>query len=331
MPSPEIGAVMRRRHFLGLVGGAALWPLAARAQPVPVVGFLNSASADGYAAMVTAFRQGLKESGYVEGHNVAIEYRWGDNNDSRLPQLAADLVRRQVAVIVANGPAARPAKDATTTIPIVFVSGVDPIEARLVDSLSRPSGNVTGYSLLSGELGTKRLELMREIMPSASVLAVLVHPTSPRLDYETTEIPKQAGKLGVKVLILRASTESEIESAFSKLLQDGAGALLISSDPFFTSRISYLASLAARYRVPTSYSFREFAIAGGLVSYGTDLPDIYRRAGQYVARIFAGTKPADLPVQQPTKFELVINLKTAKSLGIVVPQSLLLRADEVIE
>ncbi len=324
---------MRRREFIAGLGAAAAWPVMARAQQaaMPVVGFLSSASADGYATVVTAFRQGLKDNGYVEARNVAVEYRWGGGNNSRLPQLAADLASRHVNVIVANGPSVRPAMTATKTIPIVFVTGVDPLAARLVNSLSHPGGNATGLSLFSGELGAKRLELMREMVPSASVMAILVNPTSPRLEFDTIEIPKQASKLGAKVLIIKASTDSEIEAAFASAMQSKVGALLISSDPYFTTRVDLLASLSAKYRLPTSYSFREFAMAGGLVSYGTNLPDIYRRSASYVARILGGAKPADLPVQQPTKFELVVNLKTAKALGLTIPLSLLGRADEVIE
>lgn len=326
--------MIRRRSFLTLLGGAAAaWPVGARAQQgrLPVIGFLSSASADGYVKVVTAFRRGLEDNGYIEARNVAVEYRWGNGNNSRLPQLASDLASHNVSVIVANGPSVRPAMAATKTIPIVFVTGVDPLAGRLVDSLNHPGGNATGLSLFSGELGTKRLELMRQIVPSAFVMAILVNPTNPRLEFDTTEIPKQANKLGAQVNILKASSDSEIEVAFANAMKSRVGALLISSDPYFTTRVDLLASLSTKYRLPASYSFREFAIAGGLVSYGTDLPDIYRRSASYVARILRGAKPADLPVQQPTKFELVINLQTAKMLGLAVPLALLARADEVIE
>jgi len=322
---------MRRREFLTLFGGAAAtWPLAARSQqPIPVVGFLNSASQDGYGPMAAAFRQGLAETGYVEGRNVAIEYRWADSRTDRLPGLADDLVRRQVAVIFANGPAVRPAKAATRAIPVVFVTGIDPVEGGLVDQLNRPSGNLTGFSLFSSELGLKRMELMRETVPSA-LLAVLVNPSNPRVEIDTGNIRKHGNALGHKLLFLNASNEPELEAVFQKFPQEGAP-LLISSDPFFTDRMNRLAVLATKYRVAASYAFREFAKAGGLISYGTDLRDVFRQSGIYTGRILGGTKIFDLPVQQPSKFELIVNLKTAKAIGVTIPHPILLRADEVIE
>ena len=326
--------MMRRREFITLLGGAAVaWPLAARAQQptMPVVGFLNSASADGYGPMAAAFRQGLKETGYIEGQNVTIEYRWAEHQLDRVPALAADLVRRHVALIVTNGPTAGPAKMATKTIPIVFVTGVDPITGGLVDSLSRPTGNATGLSLFSTELGTKRLELMREIVPSVSNFAVLLNPGSPRVEAETTSIKKEAGALERRVLLVTARSEPELQVAFIKMVQEGAGALLISSDPFFTSHMDRLAALAAKHRLPASYSWREFATAGGLISYGTSVREVWRQSGVYAGRILKGAKPSELPVLQPSQFELVINLKTAKALGLEIPPMVLARADEVIE
>ena len=324
---------MKRRDFMTLLSGAAAWPLAARAQQsaMPVVGFLNSASADGYGPMAAAFRQGLKETGYIEGQNVTIEYRWAEHRVDRVPALAADLVRRHVALIVTNGPTAGPAKTATKTIPIVFVTGVDPIASGLVDSLSRPTGNATGLSLFSTELGTKRLELMREIVPSVSNFAVLLNPGSPRVEAETTSIKKEAGALERRVLLVTARSEPELQVAFIKMVHEGAGALLISSDPFFTSHIDRLAALAAKHRLPASYSWREFATAGGLISYGTSVREVWRQSGVYAGRILKGAKPSELPVLQPSQFELVINLKTAKALGLEIPPMVLARADEVIE
>jgi putative tryptophan/tyrosine transport system substrate-binding protein len=325
---------VKRREFISLIGGAAAaWPITARAQQsaMPVVGFLNSASADGYGPMAAAFRQGLKETGYIEGQNVTIEYRWAEHQLDRVPALAADLVRRHIALIVTNGPTAGPAKTATKTIPIVFVTGVDPIASGLVDSLSRPTGNATGLSLFSTELGTKRLELMREIVPSVSNFAVLLNPGSPRVEAETTSIKKEAGTLERRVLLVTARSEPELQVAFIKMVQEGAGALLISSDPFFTSHIDRLAALAAKYRLPASYSWREFATAGGLISYGTSVREVWRQSGIYAGRILKGAKPSELPVLQPSQFELVINLKTAKALGLEIPPMVLARADEVIE
>jgi putative ABC transport system substrate-binding protein len=328
------GDRMKRREFITLVGGAAAWPLAARArQPVmPVIGFLNSASPDGYAVPVRAFRQGLKDIGYVEGQNVAIEYRWAEGQYDRLPALAADLVRRQVTAIAATStPAALTAKAATTTIPIVFTTASDPMRLGLVASLSRPGGNVTGATQLNVEVGPKRLELVRELLPAATIIALLVNPTNPVAETLARDLQAAARTIGLQLHILNASTERDIDDAFVNLAKLGAGALVVGSDVFFNTRSEQLGALTVRHGVPTIYQYREFAAAGGLMSYGGSITDSYRRAGGYTGRILKGEKPADLPVQQSTKVELIINLKTAKTLGLTFPLSLLGRADEVIE
>jgi putative ABC transport system substrate-binding protein len=326
---------MRRREFIGLAVGAAGWPLVARAQqpPMPVIGFLNSASPGQDASLVRAFRQGLSETGYVEGQNVAIEYRWADEEYDRLPALAADLVRRRVAVIAATGgsPAALAAKRATTTIPIVFQVGVDPVEAGLVASLNRPGGNLTGFANLALEVGPKRLELLHELLPTATVIAVLVNPTRSNADAESKVLQAAAHTLGLELHILHASTERDFDTVFATLLQLRAGGLVIGGDPFFNNRREQLATMALRHGVAAIYQFPEFATAGGLISYGSSITNAHREAGIYTARILKGEKAADLPVQQSTKVELIVNLKTAKAIGIDVPTSLLLRADEVIE
>ena len=326
--------MIRRREFITLLGGAAAWSLAARAQQaMPVIGFLGSASAGPYARMMAAFRQGLNEIGYVEDRNVAIEYRWAEGQNDRLPALAADLVRRQVTVIATTGtPETLAAKAATTTIPIVFQVGIEPVQVGLVASLSRPGGNLTGVTNLNVEVGPKRLELLQEVVPTATLMALLVNPTSPNLTESTTKDALAAARtLGVQLHVLHASTERDIDDAFAALVQLRAGALVIGSDVFFNSRREQLAGLALRHAVPAIFQFREFAVAGGLMSYGANFTDSYRQVGVYTGRVLKGEKPSDLPVHQSTKVELIINLKTAKALGITVPLTLLGRADEVIE
>jgi ABC-type uncharacterized transport system substrate-binding protein len=327
---------MRRREFITLLGGAAVaWPLAARAQQpgVPVIGFLSGAAPDPFKHLVAAFREGLKETGYIEGQNSTIEYRWAEGQYERLPILAADLARRQVAVIAATGgtQAGLAAKAATATIPIVFSSGIDPITAGLVASLNRPGGNVTGVYLLISELDPKKLGLLRELVPDASVIAVLLNPHSADIRARSAAVQEAARTVGQQIHPLHASTERELETTFVSLAQLRAGALVVSSDPFFNSRRDQLVALAARYSIPAIYEGREYAMAGGLISYGTSLAEGYRQVGLYTGRILKGEKPADLPVVQPTKFEFVINLKTAKALGLTVPASMQLLADEVIE
>ena len=323
-----------RRKFLATLGAATVaWPLAARAQQaaMPVIGFLNSASADAYARFTAAFHQGLAETGFVVGQNVAIEYRWADGHYERLPALAAELVRLGVAVIAVSGPAAPPAKAATTTIPIVFTAGYDPIELGLITSLSRPGGNLTGVSILNVELGPKRLELLHEVVPMAAIVALIINPANPNAGSQTRELQGAAAALGLKLHVLHASSDRELTAAFATLRELRAGALLIGADPFFNSQSQLLATLAGRHAIPAIYQYREFAAAGGLMSYGGSLTDSYRQAGIYTGRILAGAKPGELPVQQSTKVELIINLKTAKALGITFPLPLIGRADEVIE
>jgi putative tryptophan/tyrosine transport system substrate-binding protein len=326
---------MNRREFITLLGGAAAaWPLAARAQQaaVPVIGLLVSRGADDDPYLLTAFRQGLKDVGYVEGDNVTTEYRFAEGHYDRLPALAADLVRRRVSVIAALGtPAAPAAKTATTSIPIVFTVGVDPVEVGLVAAMNRTGGNLTGVTLLGVELEPKRLELLRELIPMATIIAALVNPNSPAAETQSKEMQASARKLGMEIHVLNASSERDFAPIFARLVPLRASALVIGNDAFFTARSEQLAALALRYGVPTIYQFREFAKAGGLMSYGGSLTDAYRRVGVYTGRILKGEKPADLPVQQSTKVELFINLKTAKTLGLEVPPALLARADELIE
>jgi putative tryptophan/tyrosine transport system substrate-binding protein len=327
---------VQRRDFIKVIAGSAVaWPLAALAQQptMPVIGFLSGASPDGYAKMTAGFRQGLKETGYVEGQNVAIEYRWANEQYDRLSALAADLVRRQVLVIAASGtPANLVAKTATSTIPIVFTSGGDAVSNGLVASLNRPGGNATGVVTLNTELVQKRLQLLHELVPTASVIALLVNPSGPALaGPQSNRVLSAAHTLGLELQVLNAGTEPDLDVVFAKLIQLRAGGLVISGDPFFNSRPTLLGNLCARHAVPAIFEFREFAAAGGLVSYGADLPDAYRLAGVYVARILKGEKPADLPVQQVTKIEMIINLETAKALGLKIPEPLIGRADEVIE
>jgi putative ABC transport system substrate-binding protein len=328
---------MRRREFLTIVGGTAAAPMfawrAARAQPAarPVIGFLHSGTADGYARIVAAFHEGLKETGYVEGQNVTFEYRWAENRYDRIPALAADLVGRQVTLIAANGPAAIAAKAATSTIPLVFFGGYDPVEAGLVTSLNRPGGNATGVNIMNVELAPKRLELARELIPTATIMAVMVNPANPNAKQLANDLQAAARSLGLQLHVLHARTEQEIDAAFAALPGLRASALVIGSDPLFNTRSEQFAALTLRERLPAIYQYPEFTAAGGLMSYGGSITDLYRRVGAYVGRILKGEKPADLPVQQSTKVELFINLKTAKALGITVPLSLLGRADEVIE
>ncbi len=324
---------MRRRDLIILLGGAVAWPLAARAQQaaIPVVGFLNSASADGFAMAARAFRQGLKETGFVEGQNVAIEYRWAEGQYDRLPALAADLVHRRVHVIAANSPAMLPARAATTTIPIVFTTSLDPVQLGLVASLSRPGGNVTGVTSLNVEVGPKRLELLRELAPAVNVVGLLVNPNNPNAQTLSRDLQAVAGKLGLQLHVLYASNERDFDRVFAELVQRRAGALVIGSDANLTSHSEQLAALALRHALPAAYQVPEFTAAGGLMSYGGSLTELYRTAGTYAGRILKGEKPADLPVQQLTKVELIINLKTAKALGLTVPLPLLGRADQVIE
>jgi ABC-type uncharacterized transport system substrate-binding protein len=326
---------MRRREFISLIGGvAAMWPLAARAQQsaIPVVGFLNSASADGYASMASAFKQGLKETGYIEGGNVAIEYRWADDQYDRLPALAADLVGKRVTVIFANGPSVAAAKAATTTIPVIFLTGDDPVRLGFVASFNRPGGNATGIAILSGELAAKRLELLRELVPHARTIAVLINPDyRPVSQRFKADIEAAARALGLMIQFLQANNEREIIEAFNSFVQTRPGALLVGPGPFLDSRRDLLVALAAQRAIPAAYETRATAVAGGLVSYGADVGDGYRQAGIYTGRVLKGEKPADLPVLQATKFELVINLKTAKALGLDVPLGLTAGADEVIQ
>jgi putative ABC transport system substrate-binding protein len=327
---------MRRREFISLLGSAAVvGPLTARAQQaMPVIGFLHSVSFDNLAHLVQSFHQGLKQAGFVEGRNVSIEYRWAEGHYDRLPALAADLVRRQVAVIAAPGgtPTALAAKAATATIPIVFLVGVDPVTAGLVASLNQPGGNVTGVSILNVDVVAKRLELLHELVPTAAVIALLVNPTNPvYTEPEIKEARDAAVSLGLQLHVLNASNEGEIDAAFATMVREGAGALVLSPDPFFNGRRVQLAVLEARHAIPVIADRREFVEAGGLMSYGPNLADSNHQVGVLVGRILKGARPADLPVQQVVKIELVINLKTAKTLGLTIPLPMLGRADEVIE
>jgi putative ABC transport system substrate-binding protein len=325
---------MRRREFITLLGGAAACPLVARAQQavVPVIGFLDTASPDRLAPPVVAFRQGLSESDFVEGRNVAIEYRWADGRYDKLGELGADLVRRQVRVIAAGGNAtALAAKAATTTIPIVFFTGLDPVATGLVASLSRPGGNATGVTTLNTELAPKRLELLHELFPTATVIPLLINPTNPNAQTLLRDAQETARSLGVRLHVLHANVEQDLDTIFSNLAQPDARGLVIGPDAFFNDRIQLLAGLTLRHAVPAIYQYRAFAATGGLMSYGSSLTEAYRLVGVYTGRILKGEKPADLPVQQATKVELYLNLKTAKTLGLTFPLTLLGRADEVIE
>ena len=325
---------MKRREFVALVGGAAAWPFGAWAQQtMPVIGFLSGRSPSESASVEAAFRQGLKEMGYTEGQNLHIAFRWADGQYGRLPALATDLVGLRVAVIVSVGGevVAHAAKAATTTIPIVFVMGSDPVETGVVASLNRPGGNITGASLLAGPLGAKRLELLRELLPSAATIGFLVNPRHPRAALDTKELVDASTLLAQKVRVLNASSDADFQTVFSTLVQEGAGALVVNRDGFFNSRREHIVALAAKHAVPAIYESREHVAAGGLMSYGSSYADTYRKAGLYTGQILKGSLPADLPVQLPTKYELVINMRTAKALGITIPPLLLARADEVIE
>jgi putative tryptophan/tyrosine transport system substrate-binding protein len=325
---------VRRRDFIKAIAGlAAAAPLAPRAQQpaMPVIGFLNSASADGYASMAAAFKEGLKETGYFEGTNVAIEYRWANDHYDRLPALASDLVNRRVTVIFANSPSIPAAKAATSTIPIIMMSGDDPVRLGFVASFNRPGGNITGVSILSNELAAKRLDLLRELVPHAKTIAILITSDFGPSGRFQSDVEAAARTLGLSTEFLQANNEREIDEAFNTLAQTRADALLVGPGPFLDSRRDLLVSLAAKIAIPAAYETRATAAAGGLMSYGADVGDGYRRAGRYVGRILKGEKPAELPVDQATKFEFVINLKTAKALGLEVPPGLSARADEVIE
>ena len=325
---------MRRRDFIAALGSAAaMWPLAARAQQasMPVIGFLRSASLVDVPYFVTAFRQGLKEAGFVEGQNVAIEFRSAENQPDRLPALVADLIGRPVAVIVGDNVSALAAKAATKTIPIVFAGGGDPVQEGLVASLNRPGSNATGVNFFTGVLGAKRLELLRQLVPKATTIAVLVNPNTIQTEAERQAVQAAAEAIGRQLIILDVSSDRDIETAFETLVQRGAGALLVGSGAFMNSHRERLVALAARHTLPAIYAQRETAVAGGLMSYGTSITDAYRQVGIYVGRVLNGEKPADLPVMQSTKFEFVINLKTAKALGLEMPLSMQASADEVIE
>jgi len=327
--------MIRRREFITLLGAAAAWPLEARGQqsPLPVVGFLNATSPSSWKPYLDAFWQGLNDAGFVEGRNVAIEYRWADGQYERLPSLAADLVRRQVAVLASTGGAGPllAAKAATTTIPIVFTTGSDPVRMGVVASLNRPGGNITGVNLFVTEMASKRLGLLRELVPTADLVAVLSNPTNPNTEDQLKDVQQAARALGQQIHILSARTDQELDVAFRSMTELRARALLVAADPYFTSRRSYVIALAVRHSIPAIYEQREHTMAGGLMSYGTSLPDGYRQAGRYTGRILKGEKPADLPVLQSIRFEFVINLAAAKVLGLDVPPTLLARADEVIE
>ena len=325
---------MKRREFIRLLGGAAcVWPLAARAQQsaMPVIGFLNGASPSGYVPMVAAFRQGLKEAGYVEGQNVTVEYRWAEGQYDRVPVIALELIDRRVAVLVANTPGVLSIKEAITTTPLVFTTAGDQVQIGLVASMSRPAGNITGATTLGAELAPKRLELARELVPTASLFAALINPASNSAEPQTRDLEAAARTLGLELRIVHASSERDFDMVFANLAQLRPGALVIHSDGFLISKNERLATLAVRHALPAIFQEHAFAVAGGLMSYGISLPETYRQAGIYTGRILKGEKPADLPVVQPTKFELIINLKTARVLSLDISPTLLARADEVIE
>jgi putative ABC transport system substrate-binding protein len=339
-PARDISAIrtataVRRRDLIALVGGAAAWPLSARAQPLamPVIGFLNIASARAFASFVAAFHSGLNAGGYVEGRNVAIEYRWAEGDYDRLREQAADLVDREVAVIVAAGgtTTALLAKKATKTIPVLFISGANPVVEGLVSSFSRPEGNATGVSVYTSELTGKRLQLLRELLPRGTMIALLGNPSTIVHKLETKDLKEAADAAGLPLLSIEVATESGFEAAFASAVRQRAGGLLVSADPFFTSKRNQIVELAARHRLPAAYPWREYAVAGGLMSYGASIPEAYRLIGEYTARILKGANPGDLPVRQPTTFDLVLNIKAGKALGLQIPVTLLATADEVIE
>ena len=325
---------MQRRQFITLLGGAAAgWPLATRAQQptMPVVGFLRSTSLADSAHFVTSFRQGLKEAGFVEPQNLAIEFRYAEGRGDRLPELVADLIHKPAAVIVANNPSAVVAKAATTTVPIIFITGSDPVRDGLVASLGRPGGNITGVVFIVSELGTKRLELLRQLVPNATSIGVLVNPNTPETEAERNDLLAASFKIGQQLIVLDVGSDRDIENAFATLVQRGAGAALIGAGPFLTSHRQQLVALAARSKLPTMYPLREYIAAGGLISYGASITEAYRQAGVYAGQILKGEKPADLPVLRSTKFEFVLNLEAAKTLGLKVPPALIALADEVLE
>jgi putative tryptophan/tyrosine transport system substrate-binding protein len=330
---------MQRREFLKILGGTAvapatLWPLVTRAQqPVTVIGFLSSRSPTESASVVAAFRQGLQERGYIDGQNAKIEFRWAEGQYDQLPMLASELVARQVALIAATGDAvsALAAKGATATIPIVFVIGGDPVRFNLVASINRPGGNITGVSLISSGLGAKRLGLLHDLVPNAAVIGLLINPDNPNAGPEQKDVQEAAHTIGQQIYVVKAKNDLDFEPAFAALVQQRTGGLIVATDPFLLSKREQLVALAARHAIPTMYQFREFATAGGLVSYGTNITGAYHQAGEYAGRVLKGEKAADLPVFQQTKLELIINNKTAKSLGLTVPPALLVFADEVIE
>jgi putative tryptophan/tyrosine transport system substrate-binding protein len=324
---------VKRREFITLIGSAAAWPIAARAQQenMPVVGFLRSSPSAPFQNLVTAFSRGLEEASFVKDRNVAIEFRWADNHTDRLPALAAELIQRQVAVLVGDNNAALAAKALTKSVPIVFAGGGDPVESGLVASLNRPGGNVTGVVFLTGELGAKRLGVLRELLPNAKTIGMLVHPNTPTTEAERKDVQAAAQAIGQQFMIKDVRSERDIETAFAAFAQRGASALLVGSGPFLNSHAKRIIALAARHALPTIYFQREAVVAGGLMSYGTSITDAYRQTGVYAGRILKGEKPADLPVMQSSTFEFVLNLQTAKALGLDIPERLLALADEVIE
>jgi putative ABC transport system substrate-binding protein len=326
---------MKRREFIALLGGVTMWPKGTQAQQpaIPIIGFMNGRSPEDAAHLSAAFREGLREGGFVEGQNIVIEYRWALGEYDRLPAQAADLLNRRVAVLVGAGGdvSAIAAKQASATTPVVFGMGGDPVKAGLVKSFNRPGGNATGFTLLTNEMEPKRLGMLHDLVPSAVVIGVLINPNFPPAAMQLQDLEEAAKKISQRLFVAKASTDSELSAAFTSLMEQRIGALLVAADPYFDTRRDRIISFAAQHRLPAMYQFREFAVSGGLISYGPNVTDLYRQAGIYTARILKGTQPADLPVLQPTKFEFVVNLKTAKTLGLVIPAGLISFADEVIE